>query len=127
LNDVESLFNDLNISLFNHIIDSKESKKKKFISILSKISDEKKAKTNKRLSEHQFHLKDAQEKANLFDYLLFRAIMEQTNSMSFVFGKPHQYHVEGETAIRLGKEALETFDKSAFLRPTRIGPISLIG
>lgn len=106
---------------------NQESKKKKFVSILSKISEEKSEKTKKNLSEHHFHLRAIQEKAHLFDYLLFRAIMEQTDTMSFIFGKPHQYQVEGEKAARLGKEALEALDRSAILKPTRIGPLTLIG
>lgn len=106
---------------------NQESKKKKFVSILSKISSEKKEKAKKKLSEHHFHLRAVQEKANLFDYLLFKAIMEQTDSMSFIFGKPHQYQVEGEAATRLGKEAIEQLEKSAILRPTRMGPLTLIG
>ena len=104
-----------------------ESKKKKFVSILSKISDEKKEKAKKSLSDHQFQLSIAQEKASLFDYLVLSAIIEQTDSMSLIYGKPLQYQVKTEVGTRLGKEALEALDRSAILRPTRLGPLTLIG
>ncbi len=106
---------------------NQESKKKKFVSILSKLAQDRKSKTQKALAEHHFYLRDAQEKASLFDYLIFQAILEQADTMSLVFGKPHQYQVIGAEETRLSREAYDTLDKSAILRPTRIGPLSLIG
>lgn len=103
------------------------NKNKKFVSILSQISREKREKAKKSLNDHQFHLQEARKKANLFDYLIFQALMEQADSMSMILGKPHQYQVESEVGTRLGKEAYENLDKSAILRPTRLGPLSLIG
>lgn len=102
-------------------------KNKKFVSILSQISREKREKVKKGLNEHHFQQQEAQKKANLFDFLVFQALMEQSDSMSMILGKPHQYQVESEVSTRLGKEAYESLNKSAILRPTRLGPLSLIG
>lgn len=106
---------------------NQDSKKTKFVSILSKISDEKKEKAKKNLSEHNFNLRASQEKGSLFDYLILSAIIEQTDSMSLIYGKPHEYQVKSEVGTRLGKEALEALEKAAILRPTRMGPLTLIG
>ena len=106
---------------------NKETKKKKFVSILSKVAQSRRSKAKKDLAEHDFYLKNVKEKSSLFDYLVFQAILQQADTMSLIFGKPHQFHVVGAEETRLSREAYETLDKSAILRPTRIGPLSLIG
>lgn len=105
----------------------KEAKKKKFITLLSKIAQERKDKSEKDLANHTFDFRQIREKSNLFDYLVFQAIMAQADNLSLVFGKPHQYQVVGAEETRLSREAYETLEKSSILRPTRIGPLSLIG
>ncbi|MCH9631858.1 MAG: hypothetical protein S4CHLAM6_01760 [Chlamydiae bacterium] len=106
---------------------NKEAKKKRFVSILSKVAQSRRGKVEKDLAEHEFYLKNVKEKSSLFDYLVFQAILEQADTMSLVFGKPHQFHVVGAEETRLSREAYDTLEKSAILRPTRIGPLSLIG
>lgn len=105
----------------------KEAKKKKFISILSQMAQERKQKAEKDLADHTFYFRQIQEKSSLFDFLVFQAIMEQADNLSLVYGKPHQYQVFGTEEARLGREAYETLEKSFILRATRIGSLSLIG
>lgn len=91
---------------------NQDSKKKKFVSILSKVAQERRQKAEKKLSEHQFNIPEVQQKNQPFEMLVLRAVMEQADSMSSVMGKPHQYQVFGEHEARLGKQAYETLKKS---------------
>lgn len=105
---------------------NKENKKKQFVSILSKLAQERRD-SEKKLVDHHFYLKQVVEKNTLFNHLIYQAILKQAEDLSLAFGKPYQYQTEEEEKTRLGKEALETFDRSALLRATRVGPLTLIG
>ena len=106
---------------------NQEGKKKKYVSILSKVAKDRKSRAKKDLAEHEFSFKEAQKKASLFDFLIYQALLEQADNMSLVYGKPLQFQAQGSEETRLSKEAYETLEKSAILRPTRLGPLSLIG
>jgi hypothetical protein len=104
---------------------NKENKKKKLISILSKLSEkEEKAKAD--LANHEFYIDRVKEKVSLFDYVMFQAIMEQAEGLALTFNKPHSYQLENAEAPRLSKEVYDALEKSAILRPTRMGYLSLI-
>lgn len=103
------------------------SKKEKYIRILNRISREKDQKNKKMLSEYAISFSNTSQNSSLFDYLVFKAILEQAEGLSLTFTKPHSYTAEGAEKTRLSKEAYETLEKSAALRPTRLGPLTLIG
>lgn len=106
---------------------NQEDNKKKFIQILNEAAQERRQKARKDLAEHKFDWQTVQEKASLFDTLVFRAIMEQTDNLSLVFGKPHQFQLAEAKEILLAKETYDAMEKSAILRPARLGPLTLIG
>ncbi len=103
-----------------------ERKKTKMVSIISTLSQKRRQKAEKDLSERHFHLKQAQEKANLFDKLIFQAILEQAEGLSLAFSKPFTYQSENKEVVRLGAETHQALEKAAILRPTRLGPLTLI-
>ena len=106
---------------------TKQDKKKKYIRLLNQLSKARKEAGTKRLADHDFYIDGLKKGVCLFDHLLFRAILEQAEGLSLTFNKPHSYQPEEAEKVRLGKEALETLEKAAILRPTRLGPLTLIG
>lgn len=104
------------------------AKKEKYIRILSRIRKEKKDKVSeKNWSDHRIQLTQSAKHHSLFDYLLFQALLEQAEGLSLAFTKPHCYRPEEQEAPRLSKEVYENLEKAAILRPTRLGPLTLIG
>lgn len=105
---------------------TEEDKKKKFARLLDHISHERKSKNKKDLSEHEIYIQRIKKQASLFDKLLFKAILEQAEGLSLAFTKPHSYRPEQAEVVRISKEAYETLEKAAILRPTKLGPLTLI-
>lgn len=106
---------------------AKSNKKKKYIELLDRISASRKEQKLASLADHQFYIDRVRKEASLFDYLLFRALLEQAEGLSLAFTKPHSFTLENGEAPRLSKEVYEALDKAAILRPTRLGPLTLIG
>lgn len=106
---------------------SQDNKKKKFIQIVSQISNQRQKEREGGLSDHAFYIQKTKEQISLFDHLMFRAILEQAEGLSLTYGKPFQYNAKDDDAPRLSKEAFEALEKSAIFRPTRLGILSLIG
>lgn len=106
---------------------TKEDKKKRYLKLLGELSKARKEGNQKKLSDHDFYIDGLKENANLFDELLFQAVLQQAESLSLTLNKPYSYQVESAEYNRLSREAYDTLDKAAILRPTRIGPLCLIG
>ncbi|MCH9633709.1 MAG: hypothetical protein S4CHLAM7_04420 [Chlamydiae bacterium] len=105
---------------------SEENKNSKYEKLLSKLASSRRAKIQKNLADHNFYVDGLKKGSNLFDKLLFRAILEQAEGLALTFDKPHSYQPEKAHVERLGQEAYETLNKAAILRPTRLGPLTLI-
>ncbi len=106
---------------------NKEDKKARYVRLLSELAKDRKQKSKKDLSDRDFYVDGLKKGTSLFDHLLFRAILEQAEGLALTFNKPHSYQPENAEVPRLSKEAYETLEKSAILRPTRLGPLTLIG
>lgn len=106
---------------------SQTKKEKKFVEILSRINRRKREDKLRDLSEYHFYVNASKEKVSVLDHVLFQALMEQAEGLSLTFTKPHSYTPEHSEVTRLSKETVEALDKFASLRPTRLGPLTLIG
>ncbi len=103
------------------------NKKKKFVELLNRITISRKEQKLTSLANHQFYIDRVKKESSLFDYLLFRALLEQAEGLSLTFTKPHSFTIENKETPRLSREIYEALDKAATLRPTRLGPLTLIG